>query len=119
MASARKLAQIARWSPTRFGIRHRTTSPMANVMPRTRHGAYQGFWTGSVVTTRRSASFALGVTHSARKRTMKGIAGGRPLSHVVDPEYLVDRDPAMPTSNPPRNVSGRLEKPPIAAAPNA
>ena len=92
---------------------------MANVAPRTRHGAYQDFLTGSVVTTRRSASFALGVTHRATKSTMKGMAGGRPLSHVMEPEYLVDRDPAMPTSSPPRNVSGRLEKPPMAAAPKA
>ena len=50
---------------------------------------------------------------------MKGIAGGRPLSHVIEPEYFVARDPAIPTSSPPRNVSGRLEKAPMAAAPNA
>ncbi len=50
---------------------------------------------------------------------MKGIAGGRPLNQVMEPEYLVDSDPAMPTSSPPRNVRGRLENPPIAAAPNA
>ena len=92
---------------------------MANVTPRTRHGAYQDFLTGSVVTTRRSASFALGVTHKATKSTMKGIAGGRPLSHVIEPEYFVVRDPAIPMSSPPRNVSGMLEKAPMAAAPNA
>ena len=85
---------------------------MANASrPGRRHGAYQGFLTGSVVTTRRSASFDLGVTHRATKRTMKGIAGGRPLSQVIEPEYFVARDPAMPTSRPPTNVSGRLEKP--------
>ena len=50
---------------------------------------------------------------------MNGIAGGKPLNHVIVPEYFVTRDPAMPTKSPPRKVNGRLEKAPIAAAPNA
>ena len=39
---------------------------------RTRHGAYQDLRTGSVVTTRRSASFALGVTHQGHEEDDEG-----------------------------------------------
>ncbi len=67
----------------------------------------------------RNASSRFGVTRSATNSTMNGMLMGRPPSQLMSPTYLVDSAAAMPMSSPPRYVSGRLEKYPTAAAPNA
>src|SRR5437763_2007025 len=48
------------------------------------------------------------------KSTMNGMAGGSPLSTWYVATYLVESDASRPTMRPPANVSGRLEKRPMA-----
>ena len=50
---------------------------------------------------------------------MKGIPPGSPLSHDTSTLYSAPKEASRPITRPPMNVSGRLEKYPIAAAPNA
>ena len=83
---------------------------MTAATSRMRVGAYQDRRSVTVVVTRRSASFARGMTIKTMNKMMKGSPAERPPSHDTVAAYLVARASTMPTKRPPAKTKGRLEK---------
>ena len=110
MMKTSALDQVERFPPTKVGMSTKTSRTTAPARRRIRVGAYHERRRARVVTTRRSASLARGVTIKTMNKMTKGRPAERPESQVISAEYLVARAPAIPMTRPPTKVSGKLEK---------
>ena len=103
---------------TMWGTSSNGTSTTTAMTAWTRRGA-RYCTTGRFSTADGGTNLRRGVTRSTTKSAINGSELGKPDSQFTDTTYFFETSEAMPRARAPRNVSGMLEKAPIAAAPNA